>query len=291
MSVRKRKWITRSGEEREAWIVDYADQQGERHIETFEKKKDADARHAEVKVDVRAGVHVAPSKSVTVKEAGKSWIKRRRSAGLERATVKQYREHVDQHIVPFIGTVKLSDQRSDRAQIRGPTTRGGAIAGDGPQGYRKPGLAAGRRSGAGAIRAQRRSAIFGAIGVAGKSGTPRSDRRASSRSAWTFPGRTRSRPLSQRQRPLAPAVDHSDLYGLARFRTARAAVEGRRPQERGSSMSGSVPTGSTRSASPSQPRASAWSLSGKFVANTLKEWKLRALRATAISCSPTARAR
>lgn len=109
MSVRKRKWLTRSGEEREAWIVDYVDQQGERHIETFDKKKDADARHAEVKVDVKAGVHVAPSKSVTVKEAGASWIKAAEAAGLERATVKQYREHVDQHIVPFIGSMKLSE--------------------------------------------------------------------------------------------------------------------------------------------------------------------------------------
>jgi integrase len=109
MSVRKRKWVTRSGVEREAWIVDYGDQQGERHIETFDKKKDADARHAEVKVDVRAGVHVAPSKSITVREAGASWIKAAESAGLERATVKQYREHVDQHIVPFIGAVKLSE--------------------------------------------------------------------------------------------------------------------------------------------------------------------------------------
>jgi integrase len=109
MSVRKRKWITRSGEEREAWVVDYVDQQGERHIETFAKKKEADARHDEVKVDVRAGVHVAPSKSVTVKEAGASWIKAAESAGLERATVKQYLEHVDQHIVPFIGATKLSE--------------------------------------------------------------------------------------------------------------------------------------------------------------------------------------
>ena len=109
MSVRKRKWLTRSGEVREAWIVDYTDRQGERHIETFDKKKDADARHAEVKVDVRAGVHVAPSKSITVKEAGKSWIAAVEAAGLERATLKQYKEQVDQHIVPFIGTVKLSD--------------------------------------------------------------------------------------------------------------------------------------------------------------------------------------
>jgi integrase len=109
MSVRKRRWVTRSGEEREAWIVDYVDQQGGRHIETFHKKKDADARHAQVGVDVRAGVHVAPSNSITVKEAGARWIKAAEIYGLERATIKQYREHVDRHIVPFIGTIKLSE--------------------------------------------------------------------------------------------------------------------------------------------------------------------------------------
>jgi hypothetical protein len=47
MAVRKRKWVTSKGEQREAWIVDYADHDG-RHIETFERKKDADARHAAV---------------------------------------------------------------------------------------------------------------------------------------------------------------------------------------------------------------------------------------------------
>src|SRR6476660_1921719 len=68
MSVRKRSWTTRGkmdletgergpGELREAWIVDYTDQRGERHIETFDRKKDADTRHAEVRVDVRRGVH------------------------------------------------------------------------------------------------------------------------------------------------------------------------------------------------------------------------------------------
>jgi integrase len=109
VSVRKRKWVTRSGEEREAWVVDYVDQHGARHLETFAKKKDADARHDAVKVDVRGGVHVASSKSITVKEAGSSWIKAAEAAGLERATVKQYREHVDQHIVPFVGVIKLSE--------------------------------------------------------------------------------------------------------------------------------------------------------------------------------------
>jgi integrase len=53
MSVRKRTWTTPKGETREAWVVDYTDQAGERHIETFDRKKDADARQACVKVDVK----------------------------------------------------------------------------------------------------------------------------------------------------------------------------------------------------------------------------------------------
>ena len=63
MSVRKRKWTTRSGEAKEAWVVDYNDQEGGRHIHTFARKKDADEYHATVKVDVRQGVHTAPSKT------------------------------------------------------------------------------------------------------------------------------------------------------------------------------------------------------------------------------------
>jgi integrase len=109
MAVWKRKWQTSLGEDREAWVIEYRDGDGHRHLETFARKKDADARQAEVKVDVKAGVHVAPSKSVTVAEAGKSWIRASEANGLERATIKQYREHVDQHIVPVIGRLKLSD--------------------------------------------------------------------------------------------------------------------------------------------------------------------------------------
>jgi integrase len=109
MSVRKRAWTTRLGEPKEAWIVDYADQDGDRHIRTFERKKDADAYHATVKVDIRQGLHTAPSKSATVAEAAESWIKRIEADGRERTTVRQYRQHVDLHIGPRIGTIKLSD--------------------------------------------------------------------------------------------------------------------------------------------------------------------------------------
>ena len=107
MSVRKRSWTTPKGERRESWVVDYVDQGGKRHIETFARKGDATARHAEVSVDVRKGVHVAASKSITVLEAGERWL-RAAEVDLERATVKTYREHVKHHITPLIGRMKLS---------------------------------------------------------------------------------------------------------------------------------------------------------------------------------------
>ena len=84
MSVRKRNGPRLGGEQREAWIADYVDAQGERHIETFTKKKDADARHAEVTVNVRKGIHIASSKSITVAEAAKRWADEAEAGGLER---------------------------------------------------------------------------------------------------------------------------------------------------------------------------------------------------------------
>jgi integrase len=108
MSVRKRKWVTSKGEAKEAWIADYTDQDGTRHIETFMKKKDAGAYHATVKVDVRKGVHTAPSKSITIAEAGAKWITSGENNGLERATLESYQQHLTRHIVPYLGPVKLS---------------------------------------------------------------------------------------------------------------------------------------------------------------------------------------
>ena len=105
MSVRKRAWITRRGEQREAWIIDYAIN-GNRHIETFERKKDADAREAEVTVNIGKGTHIAPSKTPTVREAGKEWLEA--CAGLERATVEAYEQHLRLHIEPFLGHYRLA---------------------------------------------------------------------------------------------------------------------------------------------------------------------------------------
>lgn len=108
MSVRKRIWTTSLGEQKEAWIVDYFDQDGDRHIETFQRKKDAEARHDKVRLDVRHGVHTAVSKSETVAEAAARWLSRVEAEGRERGTLAQYRQHVNLHIAPRIGRYKLA---------------------------------------------------------------------------------------------------------------------------------------------------------------------------------------
>ena len=117
MSVRKRTWKSPSGEPKEAWVVDYVDQHGERHIKTFAKKRDADAHHAIVGVAVRAGMHTADSKSVTVARAAELWLESCEAAGLERTTITAYRQHADLHITPILGALRLS-------QLTVPLVRG-----------------------------------------------------------------------------------------------------------------------------------------------------------------------
>jgi integrase len=108
MSVRKRTWKNTKGEPQEAWIVDYVDQHGKRHIKTFSKKKAADGYHATVVVEVREGRHTADSDSITVAEAGKHWIGACEANNLERTTTEEYQRHLDLHITPYLGNVKLS---------------------------------------------------------------------------------------------------------------------------------------------------------------------------------------
>jgi integrase len=105
VSVRKRTWTTRRGEQKEAWIVDYA-VNGSRHIETFDRKKDADAREAEVTVNVGKGIHIAPSKTPTVREACRLWLDG--CGDLERGTLVAYKQHINLHIDPYLGHYRLA---------------------------------------------------------------------------------------------------------------------------------------------------------------------------------------
>ena len=109
MSVRKRTWVTTAGKSNVAWVVDYVDQAGKRHLRTFDKKKVADAFHDTVRTEVRDGIHTADRDSITVAEAGKLWLATGDQYGLERSTIAEYRRILDRYIIPNLGHIKLSD--------------------------------------------------------------------------------------------------------------------------------------------------------------------------------------
>ncbi|MGJ7042105.1 integrase [Shinella sp. BE166] len=108
MSIRERKWVS-GGAEKTAWVVDYFDQNGKRHIKTFQKKKDARDFDAGTRIQVKDKIHVADRDTVTITAAGKLWYDACVGAGLEVSTTKQYEQHLRLHINPFLGTVRLNE--------------------------------------------------------------------------------------------------------------------------------------------------------------------------------------
>jgi integrase len=99
-----------------AWLVDYFDQNGVRHIKTFEKKKDAEGYRANTLHEVKEGTHTAPSASITVSQAASLWLERAELEGLERSTTKSYVGHLRWHINPLLGAMKLADLTTPRVQ-------------------------------------------------------------------------------------------------------------------------------------------------------------------------------
>jgi integrase len=103
-SIRKRKF----GSDKEAWIVDYRDQHGERHFKTFPNKKAAEAWKVNALHEVQQGIHTAASASKTVEEAWRLWLADCEANNLEFGTIRQRRQHLQHHVLPFIGRQRLS---------------------------------------------------------------------------------------------------------------------------------------------------------------------------------------
>jgi integrase len=111
MSIRKRTWTTSKGP-REAWVVDYStfdakSGQRIRSLRTFLLKRDAEAFAADTHVDIRKGIHVPQSTSLTVAQAGDKWIRRCQDDNLESTSIERNEQHLRLHIKPFIGHLRL----------------------------------------------------------------------------------------------------------------------------------------------------------------------------------------
>ena len=100
MSFRKRTWTTRGGAANRVGS-DYVDpEHGKRHIETFQRKKEADAREARGQSRCRQGHHRAEREHYRCRGGGKALDRRRKADGRERSTLRQYETHVRLHIAP-----------------------------------------------------------------------------------------------------------------------------------------------------------------------------------------------
>lgn len=96
------------------WQANYVDRDGKRRSTQFRTRRAADAYLLTVRHDLREGRHVAPGASITVQAAGDLWLERCERDRLARSTLKQYRAHMRLHIVPAIGSMKLSDLTAPR---------------------------------------------------------------------------------------------------------------------------------------------------------------------------------
>lgn len=105
--VRKRTWVS-GGETKTSWLVGYRDHDRRRRFETFKTKKDADARRVEIEHELSQGTHSPKATSITVAEAAKLWLEHGEVEGLEPTTLRGYRQHVDLHINPLVGHMKLA---------------------------------------------------------------------------------------------------------------------------------------------------------------------------------------
>jgi integrase len=129
MAVAKRTWTTKSGETRMAWVVHYYDAEKKYRQKTFKRERDAKAWEAQIKVDLKRGIHRPDSTSATISEAGALWLERGRREELETWTIRMYKSHFRLHIEPAtvpkdvpngwngkLGDVKLSQLTSPRCE-------------------------------------------------------------------------------------------------------------------------------------------------------------------------------
>ena len=149
MSVRKKiREQGSDGRKSRWWIADYTDGGGRRHQQRFKRKDDAKAHEEKSKVAIRAGTHVALDSDAhhrrrrhRLDQARRSQRHAARRPGRAHH-VRQYRQHVNLHIVPRIGTLKLAklnvrtiekfrDALLDEKDENGKPTH---VAGDGAQG-------------------------------------------------------------------------------------------------------------------------------------------------------------
>ena len=103
-SVRKRTWVSPTGENKTAWFVDYYDNRGQRQRQHFANKKAADAFRISVESQLASGIYRPDASKLTIKAACQAFTEHcegrlRRDERMTRKMLTVYRGHINNHIL------------------------------------------------------------------------------------------------------------------------------------------------------------------------------------------------
>ena len=106
-TVRKRNW-THNGVKKAAWVCEYTDRGGKRRRQTCPSKKAADAFRTRVETELRAGIHIAASASVTLAKAAEAYLKHQETK-ITAVTLANYETHWRLYLAPNLGGARMVD--------------------------------------------------------------------------------------------------------------------------------------------------------------------------------------
>lgn len=108
-TVLKRSWKTKNGIST-SWQVNCQDAFGNRILESgFQTKFEAEMRLGKILSDVQAGNNSIQNKEITFSEAAQLYLELHAEIHCKKSTVESYKGYLKNHILPYIGKMKLID--------------------------------------------------------------------------------------------------------------------------------------------------------------------------------------
>src|SRR5215475_2319895 len=94
--------------------IDFRDRRGRRHRKTYRRLKDAERALRKALDAVEEGNFIAPRQVPTFREAAEQWFRGKLTK--RPASVMYWRGHLDNHLLPYLGPLRLSDITVDAVE-------------------------------------------------------------------------------------------------------------------------------------------------------------------------------
>jgi integrase len=100
----------------DGWRVDYRDQFGNRYRYTYHRKQDAQQALDDARAAIKDGSFVAAAEVPTFSEVAEQWFATKQAQNRRPNTLEQYRTHLDNHLLPELGRLRLNQIDVDRIE-------------------------------------------------------------------------------------------------------------------------------------------------------------------------------